>query len=288
MLVGAHISVGPGYALALDYAEGVGAECMQIFAKSPRQWKGPVIDPEAAAWFVAERSLRGFGPVFTHTAYLLNLSTNNDELREKSILALAEELLRASAIDAGGVVTHVGNDPAGDLAAASQRAADSIVRAFELLGDHAAGVRLLLENTAGAGSSFGCDFHELGDCIRRSGLPASQLGVALDTCHAFAFGYGVDSAEGWAALVAELTEHVGLDRLGVIHANDCLFERGSRKDRHAWIGNGFIGDEGFRVMLCTPELADVPAIMELNGEKPEKDQVNLDRLKRLRESCAQA
>ncbi len=134
MLFGAHVSVAGGYGKALDYALSVGCECMQIFAKSPRQWKGGPIKPDAAQEFVALRAAQGFGPVFTHTAYLINLSTTKEDLYEKSIEALADELTRASMLGADGVVTHVGNVPDGDRRQAARRVGEAIVRAFDLAG----------------------------------------------------------------------------------------------------------------------------------------------------------
>lgn len=286
MRIGAHISVSGGYGKALDYADSVGCECAQIFAKSPRQWRGSAIDPENAATFRRLREERGFGPVFTHTAYLINPATSDPILREKSIAALADELVRGSLLGAAGVVTHIGNDPDLDPAAAALRVGEAAVRAFELAGGDACQTRLLLENTAGAGRTFGSNFEELGACIDASGLPADRIGVCLDTCHAWAYGLPVDTEEGWREVVAGLDGCCGVGRLGLIHANDCLFERGSKRDRHAWIGDGFIGSAGFAAMVCTPGLEDVCVVTEMPGEVPIKDAENIERLKTLRDTCA--
>jgi deoxyribonuclease-4 len=264
----------------------VGAECIQIFAKSPRQWRNPPIDPVAAADFVNAKRAMGFGPVFTHTAYLLNLSTTDPELLEKTVVALADELVRGGMLQVDGVVSHVGTDSEGDARAAAIRTAATIRAAYELAGEAGARARLLLENTAGGGSTYGCTFDQLGAIIDASGMPPEQLGTTFDTCHAFAFGMPLDTAEGWAEVVSEIGEHVGFERLGLVHANDAMFERGSRRDRHAWIGDGFIGETGFAAMLCSPEIAHVPAVVEMKGDKPMKDIVNIDRLKALREACA--
>jgi deoxyribonuclease IV len=285
MFLGAHISVSGGYLKALDYAADVGCECMQVFAKSPRQWRGPAIDLAAAERFTEARVERGFGPLFTHTAYLINPATSDPVLREKSIHALADELVRGATLGATGVVTHIGNDPNGDPDAAAARVGEACVRAFELAGGDACATRLLLENTAGAGRTFGSNFHELGACIAASGLPQERLGVCLDTCHAWAYGLPVDSRDGWREIVDGIAECCGIDRLGLIHANDCLFERGSRKDRHAWIGDGFIGLAGFEAMVCIPELSSVCAVTEMPGEVPIKDSENLKRLSQLRDTC---
>jgi deoxyribonuclease-4 len=290
--VGAHVSVASGYEKTVDYLVAIGAECAQIFAKSPRQWQGPPPKREASERFEQLRAEKFPGPVFTHTAYLINLATDEPVLRERSIAALADEIARGSVLKANGVVTHIGTAPDGDLEAAAMRVGEAVARAFELAsdlgGDLWPGTRLLLENTAGGGSTFGCAFEQLGESIAASGLPAERLGMCLDTCHAFAFGFALDTPEGWRFAVDEIADAVGLDRLGLIHANDCLFERGSRRDRHAWIGDGFIGTEGFSAMVCTPELAGVCAITEMPGEPPEKDEVNLGRLKAIRDACDEA
>ena len=286
MRIGSHISVSGGYLSALRYAESVGCECAQIFAKSPRQWRGPSIDPEAAQRFRDAREEHAFGPVFTHTAYLINPATSDPVLREKSIAALADELERGSLLGAAGVVTHIGNDPDADPVAAARRVGEAAVRAFELAGGDACHTRLLLENTAGAGRTFGSNFEELGACIDAAGLPTERLGICLDTCHAFAYGLPVDSEEGWREVARGLEDCCGTGRLGLIHANDCMFERGSRRDRHAWIGDGFIGTAGFSAMLCVPELEGVSIVTEMPGDVPAKDAENIDRLKKLRAQCA--
>jgi deoxyribonuclease-4 len=286
LYIGAHVSVAGGFINGLEYAASIGAECMQFFAKSPRQWRGPALDPTRVSEFREARDSTGFGPVFTHTAYLLNLSTTDEVLLERTVVALADELIRCSALGADGVVTHVGNDPAGDDVAAAQRAGSAILRGYDLAGERGVGARLLLENTAGAGSSFGASFEQLAATIRATNMDPDRIGVCLDTCHGFAYGMPLDTAEGWHDLIAEMDATVGLDRLGLIHANDCMFERGSKRDRHAWIGDGHIGVEGFLAMVCAPELQHVPVVTEMPGEAPEKDVVNLERLMAMREECS--
>lgn len=285
MLFGAHVSVSRGYLEAFEYARSVGCECMQIFAKSPRQWKASRMDADAAQAFIAAREAVAFGPLFTHTAYLINLSTDNDELREKSVVALADELVRGTLLGAAGVVTHIGNDPAGDVRSAGKRAGASIAAAFELAGKEARPARLLLENTAGAGRTFGGSFEEVALAIDAAGLPSELLGMCLDTCHAFAYGMEVDTSAGWSAVGREMEAAVGMDRLGLIHANDCRYERGAHKDRHEWIGDGFIGIGGFAAMTCEPKLESCCVVTEMPGDVPEKDAVNIARLVGLRDAC---
>ncbi len=284
MLFGAHVSVSGGLVSALDYAQSVGCECIQIFAKSPRQWHAKPMDRLAAETFKAARAEREFGPVFTHTAYLINLSTPEPVLWEKSVNALADELSRGSVLGAAGVVTHIGTNPDGDVERAASRVAEAIDRAFDAAGDDCA-TRLLLENTAGAGTTFGSSFEELAACIDASGLPVARLGVCIDTCHAWAHGAALDTAGGWEHYLDGASACCGTDRIGLIHANDCKFERGTHHDRHEWIGDGFIGIDGFSAMVCQSRLQNVPVVTEMPGEVPDKDRVNVGRLKDLRGAC---
>jgi deoxyribonuclease-4 len=195
-------------------------------------------------------------------------------------------LLRGALLGAEGVVTHIGSDPDGDPDQAARRVADAVNRAFDLAGPAAASTRLLLENTAGAGRTFGSTFEELGACIEYSGLTVDMLGVCLDTCHAFAFGMPLDTPAGWDDVITGIEGCCGASRLGLIHANDCMFDRGSKRDRHAWIGDGHIGSAGFEAMVCLPALSAVCACTEMPGEVPIKDAENIRRLKTMREGCA--
>jgi len=286
VLVGAHLSVSAGYPSTVEYALQTGAECLQVFGKSPRQWKAKPIDVDAAARFVELRAEKGIGDLFTHTAYLINLATDAEPVRSRSIEALADEMIRGRALGAAGVVLHIGHDPHhNDAASAAARVAEGIVDAFDICGFAQPGTRLLLENTATRG--FGSGFDEFG--VVHAALPAklrSLVGVCLDTCHAFAAGIELATPEQWESLVDEIEAACGVGSLGLIHANDCMYELGSHRDRHEWIGKGFLGDDAFRSMLCVPRLADVCAVTEMPGEIPDKDVVNIARLKELRDECA--
>lgn len=285
VLIGAHVSVANGYQSALDYALSVGAECCQVFAKSPRQWRGPAIDQEAAERFASARETIGFGPVFTHAAYLLNLATHDAILWDRSVDALADELARCAALRGAGVVAHVGSDRLQDPSRAADRIADAVRHAFERCAHQGIDSRLLLENSAGAGNSFGATFEQLGDVVRHTDLGPDSLGVCVDTCHAHAAGIALDSRERWEDALDSIAEHIGLDRLGLIHANDCMFPAGERRDRHAWIGDGTIGYPGFSAMFAALHargFCDLCAITEMPGDPPHKDEENMHRLDRLR------
>ena len=276
------------------YAQEVGCECIQIFAKSPRQWKATPMPLERRDEMRAARKIYDFGPILTHTTYLINITTTNEELYEKSIYALADELVRGSIIEAVGVNTHLGNVPDGDRGVATVRAARAIERAFEIADETCKdrgiqnSTRLILENTAGAGTLYGGTVTELCDVIAETSVPRERLGVCIDTCHAWAYGYDVSARDGWQSLLNEFIAADMLDLWLFGHANDCKFGRGSNKDRHAWIGEGEIGFEGFKILLHLgkehPELDRMCLMVEMPGEMPEKDIINIDALKALRDS----
>ncbi|MCL2491768.1 MAG: deoxyribonuclease IV, partial [Coriobacteriia bacterium] len=212
---------------------------------------------------------------------------------EKSVEALADELVRGSIIEAEGVNTHLGNVVDGDQTAAVKRAARAIERAFDIA-DRACeklgivcSTRLILENTAGAGTTYGSTVTELFDVINETKVADERLGICIDTCHAWAAGYDVSSAEGWTEIIDEIVNVGALGLWRFAHANDCKFDRGSKKDRHAWIGEGEIGFKGFKILLHLgekhSELESMPVITELPGEMPEKDIINIEALKALRQ-----
>lgn len=280
MLIGAHVGVANGYPEALDYAVSVGCECVQVFGKNPRQWRAAPIDPGIAARFRARRDELGMGWVVTHSAYLINLGSEDDALWERSWIALADELIRAMAFGADAVVTHIGTNRSGDLETGASRVADGARQALQVAD---VPVTLLLENTAGAGASFGNGPVEIGAVLALlDGDWHDRLGVCLDTCHAHAAGWDLASTTGLDSFVSGMESCCGASRIRTIHANDCLGETGSFRDRHAWVGDGTIGIEGFRALFEHPGLRGASVIVEMPGEIPLKDEENVRRLKELR------
>lgn len=283
MSIGAHVGVAGGYAAAVDYAASVGCESMQVFAKSPRQWLAKPTDPAVAAAFRARLAAVGMGPVLVHTAYLINLGSADDALWERSCLALADELLRAEVLGATFVVTHTGTRFKDAPERTASRIAEGVDRAWTHAGVE--GVRLLLENTAAAGSTFGDGPEELGAVLHLLGHARPHVGVCLDTCHAHAAGWDLAEGPVWQELLDGFERCCG-QPIEAIHANDCLFGAGMHKDRHAWIGDGTIGYEGFAHLFSDNRLRGVPVIVEMPGEVPVKDAENVSRLKRLRDASA--
>ncbi|TDB39882.1 MAG: deoxyribonuclease IV [Actinobacteria bacterium] len=283
MLIGAHVSVRDGYVQSIGYAESVGCEAIQIFAKSPQQWHAKQTDPTVAAAFRERLRASSIGFVCTHTAYLINLGSEDDALWERSWRALADELSRAALLGADATVTHTGTNRSGDVERGARRIADGVHRA---LASAPEGV-LLLENTAGAGTTFGTGPEELGAVLGMLDADWRQrLGVCLDSCHAHAAGWDLSTADGWSAFTGQLERCCGRDRIRVVHANDSKFGAGERRDRHEWVGDGSIGSEGFAAMFAEARLAGAAAIVEMSGEVPVKDETNVSRLKELRAACA--
>lgn len=255
--IGAHIRVDKGLHVAFARAEEYGADVLQIFTASPRQYRSkPLeadrIDPYIAAWRAAGEPL-----VISHASYLINLASPKDGVRERAREALALELQRCAALRIPFLVLHMGSG----LNDARDRAMARLVTELNrLVPTVESDTRVLLETSAGQGSSIGCTFEEVGWVLERL-EPAERFGTCFDTCHAFAAGYdfhGDAFDETWA----QYDEHVGLDRLDVLHINDSKGELDSRVDRHDHIGNGHIGEETFRRMLHDARLRAVPCFIE--------------------------
>lgn len=283
VLIGAHVHIGGGLPGAVDYAHSVGSECMQIFAKSPRQWSARPTDPGMARLFRARLDELGMGPVLVHTSYLINLGSSDDALWERSWRALADELVRAEILGASGVVTHVGTAYKGAPERTAHRISEGIDRAWAEAA--VSRPRLLLENTAAAGTTFGDGPEELGAVLDLLEQAAGSVGVCLDTCHAHAAGFDMSKPETWTELIDRFEACCGMP-IEALHANDCVFAAGMHKDRHAWIGDGTIGYGGFAAMFAQAKLAGLPVVIEMPGEAPVKDAENISRLKRLRDASS--
>lgn len=257
--LGAHVSAAGGAAAAIGRGVELGCTALQIFVKSPNQWRARPLPPAAAAEFRAARAASPIGPVVAHAAYLINLAAPPGETRERSLAALADELGRGAALGLDALVVH----PGVHLGAGAEGGLVRVAAALdEVLAAVPAGApRLLLEITAGQGTVLGSRLEELARIVELAAC-GERLGVCLDTCHAFAAGYPLHEAAGHEALLAELARLLGLARLGAIHLNDSQGACGSRRDRHANIGEGEIGTAAFRRLLRDERLRRVPMLLE--------------------------
>lgn len=214
MRIGAHVPVGDGLAAACAYAVETGCECIQVFAKSPRQWHGSERDPAEAAAFRSEVARRGLMPVVTHAAYLINLGSEDPLLWERSIAGLADELKRGAALGASAVIVHAGTTYAGAHASPRGRVAAAVARAWEAAGGAEDLPRVALENSAGAGRSFGADLEDLCGAAVEARVLGAGCGVCFDTCHGFAAGIDVREPAVWREVAAIVERTVGREGLG--------------------------------------------------------------------------
>lgn len=276
---GSHTSTSGGVWKALERANDVGATSCQIFTKNERQWKAKPLDPEAVVNFKQTRERLGIGNVVVHDSYLINLASPKEDLVQKSLDAFQDELERAGELGIGFLVTHPGAHTGSGVEAGIQRFANSMNEIHRRLPD--CDVMTLLETTAGQGTALGRTFEELAAIIDLI-EDKQRVGVCLDTCHVFAAGYDVSTSEGVTKTLAEFDSVIGLDRLKVLHINDSKMPLGSNRDRHAHIGEGDIGLDGFRAIVNHPALEGVPGILETEKEASgDNDRRNLKTLRDL-------
>ena len=260
MLFGAQVRQAGGLLAALRRAEAMGAEVMQVFAQSPRQWRYPEANAERAVAFRSSWPASAVvRRVVCHAPYLINLGSADPFVYERSCACLAENLRAASSMGAAGLVVHLGSHLGAGLDARLDGVAAGLVGALEQ-----ADCPVLLENTAGAGGTIGRSFDELARVVDAAG-GHPRLGICLDTQHAWAAGMSFDTLEAADALIAEIDGTVGLDRLACLHLNDSKVARGVGLDRHENVGQGAIGPAAFRALLGHPALQGLPAVLEVPG-----------------------
>jgi deoxyribonuclease IV len=271
MIPGAHVSVTGGIHTAIDRAETIGAEAVQLFTQSPRTWRPTNHDPANFDRLKARRAEAGIGGVVCHAVYLVNLAAPDDEIYDKSVAALVNTVEVGCAIEADGVVFHVGSHLGAGLDAGLERAIPALRKALDRCSET---TWLLIENSAGAGGTIGRSVDELAVLVDRLDRHP-RLGICLDSCHLWVSGVDVSDAEALDACLDEIDERIGLDRLRVLHVNDAAAELGSNRDRHANVGEGVLGDK-LGVFLANPRLQGLPTILEVpgkDGHGPDADEV---------------
>lgn len=261
MRLGIHVRTGGGYAAALQHAQNAGCTAIQIFSANPRTYRVGAIDHAALETFRAQRIAAGIDPTIIHTSYLINLATEDPKILKGSLGLLKNDLEFAAVGGIKYVNTHLGSY---GKRSRSEGFADACRALEAALEDIKPGVFLVMENSAGAGQLCGGTLEELGRFIKSVDHP--QLGVCLDTAHAWAAGYEINSQAGVDAFVYEAAEAIGLDRIHIFHFNDTEVPLGGNRDRHHHIGEGNIGFDGFRALAARPELREKTAILETPGE----------------------
>jgi deoxyribonuclease-4 len=272
-LLGAHMSVAGGHALAIDRATAFNMTACQIFTKNANQWNAKPIAPEAAESFRTAVAASEIGFVVAHDSYLINLASPDETLRQRSIAALGDELQRCAQLGVPWLVTHPGAHMGAGVDEGVGRVASALNQLFDALPD--LGVTVLLETTAGQGTSLGRSFEELA-MILALVEDQTRVGVCFDTCHVFAAGYDIRETEVYATTMQAFEDSIGLDRLRLFHLNDSKKGLGARVDRHAHIGEGELGKEAFRLLLNDERFAGHPGILETpKGDDGEEDRRNL-------------
>jgi deoxyribonuclease IV len=273
---GAHMSSSGGIDSAIDRIVAVGGDCVQVFTQSPRMWRPTDHKPEAIERFKEKRRDAGIGGVVCHALYLVNLAAPDDAIYEKSVLAMCNTVDAASAIDADGVIFHVGSHLGAGFGAGLERASAALTQILERCEGE---TWLLMENSAGAGGTIGRSLDELAALLDRLDHHP-RLGVCLDSCHLYATGYDVTDRGGVDSLVEDVDKRFGLDRLRALHVNDSAAELGSNRDRHANIGEGLMG-ENLGAFLSHPAFQHLSAYLEVPGEN--KQGPNANEIQKLRD-----
>jgi deoxyribonuclease IV len=277
--LGAHMSIAGGVHNAIDDALAVESDAVQIFTKNQRQWVAKPIDDTDASLFRQKFSDSGLKSVVAHNSYLINMASPKDDLWEKSIAAMRDELERCELLDVPFLVAH----PGSHVGSGRETGLDRIVDALEQIHTALPGykVRTLLETTAGQGTNLGSGFEDLAYLLERASAP-ERLGVCFDTCHVFVAGYDIRTPEAYETTMTEFDNVIGLAQIEAFHFNDSINDLGSRKDRHELIGKGMIGTDGFRNFMCDKRFAGKPALLETDkGDDLEEDRAALALLRSL-------
>ncbi|TMG07985.1 MAG: deoxyribonuclease IV [Chloroflexi bacterium] len=282
MKIGAHVRTAGGVDKAIDHAVEMGAETIQIFSGAPYAWKRKKYTEAEVEAFKKRIEETGIEPAFIHGLYLVNLASSDEALLARSFDALVGDMKAASLIGAKGVIFHIGSHMGAGYDAKLNQVVEYVGKVVDNTPDDA---WMILENAAGMGGAIGSKFAELGTIIRESG--SDRVRVCLDTQHAFAAGHDLRTRAGLDKMFEEFDRDVGLERLVAVHANDSKIALGGGVDRHANIGEGEIGRDGFVNILSHPAFAEIPFLLEVPGiEDHGPDKENVEILKSLRAAVA--
>lgn len=278
--IGVHLSTSGGVAAAVRNAWSIGANTLQIFSSSPRMWRASTISAEQRELTRAARTECNIAPLVIHTSYLVNVCSQTNEVREKSVACFRGEIERALALGAEYLVIHPGSFRGMTRKRGLAHASESIAKAIDGLPWQSTNFHILIENTAGAEFSLGGSFEQVAELVEHL-RPHAPVAACLDTCHTHVAGYDVVSEAGWAETLAQIERTIGCDAVRVWHCNDAKAERGSKLDRHQHIGEGKIGRGPFRRLLQEPKFAHAAFIAETPVDAPGDEQRNLNALREL-------
>ena len=278
-LLGAHMSISGGLHLAFDRIREVGGKALQIFTKNERQWHTPPLNEDLVQRFLESWEQSGRIPVAAHAGYLINLAASDADKLQKSVSAFADELQRAERLGVEYLIMHPGSHVGSGVEAGLERFVENLDLALAASGTSR--VAVLIETTAGQGSSLGSTFEEIAAILTASHI-GNRLGVCFDTCHAFAAGYDIRTKTSYRKTFSRFDDLIGLDKLKFFHLNDSKRGPGSHVDRHEHIGKGEIGLAGFRMLLNDPRFGRHPMVLETpKGKNLHEDRENLKVLRSL-------
>ena len=271
MFIGAHVSSSGGIHTAIDRAEAMGADSVQVFTQSPRTWRPTNHPAENFERFKERRAEVGIDGVLCHALYLVNLASPKDDFYEKSVAAMCNTVDVGCAIEADGVVFHIGSHLGTGMEVGIERVVEAMKKVLDRCSET---TWLLMENSAGAGGTIGRSIEELALFFDRLG-GHPRLGVCLDSCHLYVSGCDVADEGALDSVLDELDGSIGLDRLRALHVNDSKTPLGSNLDRHDNVGEGLLGDK-LGVFLGRPRLQGLPAVLEVpgpDGHGPDASQI---------------
>lgn len=277
MRFGFHISIAGGFSKVVDRAKKKRCETIQLFSRNPRGWKYTPLNREDIKKFRRDIETSDIYPVVIHMPYLPNLASPDPALFKRSIDSLVEDLKRSEYLGATYLITHVGSRLSSSEEEAIIKMAKGINQGLKRVKNK---VILLLENTAGQGTEIGYSFSHIGRIIRLI-EDKRRIGIVLDTAHAFEAGYDLRTEGAVNKTLKEFDKFIGLKRLKLLHLNDSKTDIGSRVDRHWHIGEGKIGEEGFKNIVKHPLLEDLPGIMETPRKSDKEDLKNMAKIRSL-------
>lgn len=278
MKIGAHVSTKAPFSDAITRAVDLGCECMQIFGNLPQRWSPLKISEAEFERYLSLNQSAKIAPVVLHSIYLLNLASSNPFFYESSIKTLIDDMTKARRLGALGVNFHVGSTKGSPLSEVMPKIAKALESILESVPD---GPWLILENSAGSGDIIGDTLEELAEIINT--VRSDRLKVTVDTAHAFASGYDIASQSGLTDFLDKFNHLIGIEKLVCVHLNDSMTPLASQRDRHADIGEGYIGVEAFQRIVNHPNLKGLPGIIETPGNKGKSEIDSIQILKKLRD-----
>ncbi len=277
MRVGVHVSIAGSIDKAVDRAIEKSCDTFQIFSRNPRGWHYRALNTREIELFINKLDRSGLFPAVVHMPYLPNLAAPDDGIYKRSVDSLIEELRRCGALQVPYLVTHLGSHRGYGKAGGFLRVIEAINTAFHKVDNE---VMLLLENTAGTKNSMGSTFEDIKYIFERIEYK-DRIGICFDTCHAFAAGYELRTEEGLKTTIRHFDAIIGLNHLKLVHLNDSKGDFNSRLDRHEHIGLGYIGEDGFRVILSDQHIRKLPMILETPIDARRGDAENLAKVRAL-------